>query len=432
MAGGALAGEAGRPVGDRRWQHRYSVVGLMFAGTSLCYLDRISISVAIIPLAAQFHYDAAWQGIVLSAFFWGYLLPQLAGGWVADRYGGHRVLAAGVGVWSMATLMTPIAAASSLSALVAARVVLGIGEGVNFPSIHSIASRWTMPSERARALSLVFSGMHFGTIIALIVSPIIIVNFGWSALFYFSGALGGLWLTFWFLYASSGPEESSRIGEIEREQILAARTAAPRAGAIPWRAIARERAMWAIIIAHFCTNVGFNILLLWMPTYLHHTFAVPLKWVGSYALIPWIATFAMANCGGWFADRMLARGISVTAVRKIMQSACFIPGGLALFILPMAHSPAMAVLILCFAAAATGMSFSAVGVNHLDVGPSYAGILMGVSNTFATIPGIVGVAAAGFIVRATGSFTAVFYMIAIVYAVGLVAYLAWASGEQRL
>ena len=69
------------------------------------------------------------------------------------------------------------------------------------------------------------------------------------------------------------------------------RTAEPRAMRVPWAAIAREQAVWAIVVAHFCSNFGFNILLLWMPTYLHHTFSVPLERVGMYSIIPWIATF---------------------------------------------------------------------------------------------------------------------------------------------
>jgi len=102
-----------------RWPQRYTVVALFFLGTALCYIDRISISVAIIPLARQFGYNSAAQGVVLSAIFWGYIWTQLAGGWMADRFGGHRVLAAGVAVWSVATFVMPLAAAASCSALLA-------------------------------------------------------------------------------------------------------------------------------------------------------------------------------------------------------------------------------------------------------------------------------------------------------------------------
>src|ERR1700674_4470376 len=114
--------------GIPRWPQRYTVVTLFFLGTALCYIDRISISVAIIPLAREFGYDSAAQGLVLSAVFWGYIWTQLAGGWVAERVGGHRVLAAGVAVWSLATFIMPPAAAASFSALLATRVLLGLGE----------------------------------------------------------------------------------------------------------------------------------------------------------------------------------------------------------------------------------------------------------------------------------------------------------------
>ncbi len=418
--------------GISRWPQRYTVVALFFLGTALCYIDRISISVAIIPLARQFGYDSAAQGLVLSAVFWGYLWTQLVGGWMADRFGGHRVLAGGVAIWSLATFVTPLAAAATFSALLAARVLLGLGEGVNFPSIHSLTSRWTLPSERARVLSVNYSGMYVGTVAALGASPAIIKAFGWPALFYISGALGAVWVAVWLYLAADRPETSTRVSAAELELIVSLRTAEPRALRVPWAAIAREKAVWAIVVAHFCSNFGFNILLLWMPTYLHHTFSVPLERVGVFSIIPWIVTFFTITFSGWLADTLIESGLAVGTVRKSMQSAAFALGAISLLVVPAAGSAAMAVALLTVAASSNGIGSAAFGVNHLDVAPTYAGILMGISNTFATLPGIIGVAAAGLIVQATKSFSAVFFLIAAVYAVGMFFYLRWASGDQRI
>ena len=415
-----------------RWPHRYTVVALFFLGTALCYIDRISISVAIIPIAHQFGYDSAAQGLVLSAVFWGYLWTQLVGGWMADRFGGWRVLGAGVAIWSIATFITPLAAAASFSMLLAARVLLGLGEGVNFPSIHSLTARWTLPLERARVLSVNYSGMYVGTVAALSASPLIIGTFGWPALFYLSGALGALWVAVWMYFAADRPETSRRIDPAELELITSMRTAEPRALQVPWAAIAREPAVWAIVVAHFCSNFGFNILLLWLPTYLHHTFSVPLERVGEYSIIPWIATFFVITFSGWLADTLIARGFSVGIVRKSMQSIAFTIGAISLLAVPSAHSPATAVALLTVAATCNGIGSAAFGVNHLDVAPTYGGVLMGISNTFATIPGIIGVALTGMIVQTTHSFSAVFILIATVYVVGMILYLRWASGDQRL
>jgi len=423
-----------------RWPRRYTIAALFFFGTVLCYLDRVSISVAIIPLAADEGYASAAQGLILSAFFWGYLWPQLAGGWLADRFGGKRVLASGVAVWSAATFITPGAARISFTALFAVRILLGLGEGVNFPAIHSLTARWMPPRERARTLALNFSGMYLGTIVALIFSPLIIAKFGWPALFYLSGAAGVVWVATWSIKAADGPPDLlPRTEEQTAEDDTGCDPAhhhtvpsSSRPASIPWLAIAGEPAVWAISLAHFCSNFGFNILLLWLPTYLHHTFGVTVSRVGIYSLVPWAASFAVVNTGGWVADAMLVCRVSVGLTRKVMQSIAFGLGALPLLAVPRASSPAAATALLTLSAAASGLGQSAYGVNHLDVGPEYAGVLMGISNSIATIPGIVGVAIAGFIVQATGSFSAVFVLIAAVYAIGLSGYARWASGDRRL
>ncbi len=425
---GAIDAARDRAAG---WPRRFTVIGLFSLATVLCYVDRVSISVAIIPLAAEKHLDAAAQGLILSAFFWGYLWPQLLGGWMADRFGGKRVLALGVAVWSAATFVTPIASVS-FATLLGARIVLGLGEGLNFPAIHSLASRWTPSSERARAVALNFSGMFAGTVIAFLASPVIIVAWGWRALFYISGGLGGLWLAVWLAKASDRPETSPAVSAAELATIQAGRSAPLHAGSVPWQRIFREPAVWAIILAHVCHNWGFNILLLWLPTYLDRIFGVPLPRVGGLALIPWLVTFAASNTGGWIADRLSARGLATVKVRKLIQGTAFVLGAAPLLAIPAARSAGVAIALVAVSAAGNSLGLAAFGVNHLDVGPSYAGVLMGISNTIATIPGIVGVAATGFILQATGSFTAVFYLTAAIYLGGAAGYLRWASGEQKL
>ncbi len=351
MAQPALRGASGARSG--RWPRRYTVVALFFLATMLCYVDRVSIGVAIIPLADEMGYDSAAQGLVLSAFFWGYIWLQLGGGFLSDRFGGQRVLAAGVAVWSLATLLTPVAAKTSFAVLLAVRILLGLGEGVNFPTIHSLAARWTPPSERARVIALNFSGMYLGTVVAFIVSPLIIVALGWPALFYLSGTAGALWVAVWMIKAADRPEDARNISAEELAKITSARTAEPRARRVPWARIAREPAVWAIVLAQSCSNFGFNIVLLWLPTYLNHSFGVRLERVGALALVPWIATFAISNLGGWVADAMLKRGVSVATARKLMQSLAFALGAAPLLALPRAGSPWTAVSLVTASAAAS-------------------------------------------------------------------------------
>jgi MFS transporter, ACS family, solute carrier family 17 (sodium-dependent inorganic phosphate cotransporter), other len=417
----------------REWPRRYTVVVLFALATALCYIDRVNISIAIIPLAREKGYDAAAKGLVLSSFFWGYLWLQLLGGWMADRFGGKRVLAAGVALWSLATFLTPPAASISFGALLAMRTLLGAGEALNFPAVHSIAARWTIGSERARAISLHISGTAFGTVIALLISPAIVIALGWPSVFYISGALGLVWLVAWQLKAANGPEECLGVSSDELALIMAERASEVElADRIPWGRIWRERSVWAIVIAHLCNNFGVYIILLWLPSYLSKTFSVPMERLGAFSVIPWIVAFIMQNVSGWFADRLHKRGMPLGTVRKLMQGLAFTIGGLPLLVLPLARTTEMAVALVTISICGTALSAGGFAVNHFDIAPRYAGILMGISNTAATLPGIIGVAATGFILQATNSFSAVFYLTAIVYAVGGVCYLAMASGDRKI
>ena len=120
---------------------------LSFGAVFICYMDRVNISVAIIPMAKDLGWDPATQGTVLSAFFVGYLATQVLGGRLADRFGGKVVLGIGVLSWSLFTLVTPFAALGGFTALLFARVGMGVGEGVTFPSIYSLFGRWLPKAE---------------------------------------------------------------------------------------------------------------------------------------------------------------------------------------------------------------------------------------------------------------------------------------------
>ena len=120
------------------WKTRYSIILMCFAATFVCYIDRVNISVAIIPMAEEFKWDLETQGIILSSFYVGYMIMQVLGGFLADRFGGKIVLGLGVLIWSFFTIVTPWAAFSGMLGLLIARIGMGLGEAVTFPSVYSL------------------------------------------------------------------------------------------------------------------------------------------------------------------------------------------------------------------------------------------------------------------------------------------------------
>jgi len=414
---------------DRYWPRRYTVVGLCFCSTFICYIDRVNISVAIIPMAEHFGWGDVEKGLILSSFFTGYIITQILGGWLSNRFGGKVVLGFAVLWWSLFTILTPMAAFLSMAMLIVIRVAMGMGEGVAFPATYNMFSRWIPADEKARSASFNLSGLSFGTIIALTVTPWIVTEFDWPAVFYLFGSVGFIWFFFWWRKVSNTPDEHPSISDGERRHIHST-VAISKLPAIPWGALLSRPQVWAIIVNHFCNNWALYVLLSWLPSYFSAAFGVQLKSVWIYVAPPWICQFLMGNVAGWSADALLKKGYSTTFVRKLMQIISLLGTALALLALTQVSSAPSAVLTLCVALGLGAFGFAGFASNHLDIAPRYADILFGLSNTAGTIPGIVGVVLTGWLVELTGSFTSAFIVTSGVCLFGLVVWLVFATGEK--
>jgi MFS transporter, ACS family, solute carrier family 17 (sodium-dependent inorganic phosphate cotransporter), other len=411
------------------WPRRWLLVAGCFLAIVVCYGDRVNISFAILPMSAQYGWDKATQGWVLSAFFVGYLATQLLAGWLAARIGGRALLAFGVLWWSAFTVLTPLAAGLSLAALIGARIGMGLGEAVAFPSIYQLLGKWIPLGERARAASLNGSGMPLGTLLATLATPWLVEAFGWPSVFYAFGLLGVAWYAYWHFASSERPEDARGIHPAELA-LIRAHTAPPSASpAVPWARILRSSAVWALIFNHFCSNWGYYVILSWLPRYFADVHKLDLVHVGYASLLPWAVMFAMTNLGGQLADGLLARGRSVEFVRKLMQTIGFLGSASALLAITHVHGVPFAVALMCAALGLGSFALSGFASNHLDIAPRYAGALMGLSNTAGTLPGVIGVAVTGYILDATGSWSLVFGIAAALYVAGTAVWLVFAKGE---
>lgn len=410
------------------WPGRYTVVLLSFFAVFVCYIDRVNISVAIIPMASDMGWTPEMQGRVLSSFFIGYLLLQVVGGRLADRYGGKAVLGAGVLLWSLFTVLTPPAAYLGFGFLIAARILMGTGEAVTFPSIYTLYSRWVPLTERSRAVALANSGIPLGTVFALVVTPLIVQGWGWEWAFYLFGAVGVLWYLVWHLRVASHPSHPDDVAAVLAGSGDSA--AAPGSEDVPWRGLLSAMPVWAIIVAHFCNNWSLYVLLSWLPTFVNQGLGVDYASVGWVTMIPHLASFLFLNIAGNVADRLIAGGMAVGRVRKLMQSIGF--GGIATALLIVGHVETawMAITIMTVGNALAAFVTGGFAVNHMDIAPRHAGTLMGITNTAGTIPGIIGVYVTGVILDVTGSWALVFGVAAGVTLFGLAFYLMFSSGKR--
>jgi len=433
-----------------RWPERFKVVFMSFLSFIICNIDRVNISIAVLPMARTYGWDQTTVGLVQSSFFWGYVLTQIPGGYFAKRYGGKLVLGVGVVSWSLMTFLTPIAATASLPILLAARALLGVGEGVAMPSMNQMIATWVPASERGRSLSLIYSGMYMGSVLGLLLCPILIMSFGWPSVFYAFGSVGIVWWFLWQFAIGSSPDQCAGISDSEKEWIMAGMPSAKRSASsgaaqeagtneaevvsesIPWLKFLTHPAMFAICTAHFCVTWGYFVLLTWLPTYFNTRLGFDLSSSSLFAVIPWICMFICANIGGNIADWLLKRKLTVTAVRKLMQTIGFMGPAVFLALVATTTNPALAVVYMSAALGLGSFSQSGVYSNHQDIGPpEYAGILLGISNTIAALPGIIGVALTGLILDTTGGNWNVVFGIAIgFYILGTFVYNIFGTGER--
>ncbi|PON68092.1 Major facilitator [Parasponia andersonii] len=421
------------------WQQfpkRWVIVLLCFAAFLLCNMDRVNMSIAILPMSKEFNWNSATVGLIQSSFFWGYLLTQILGGIWADKIGGKLVLGFGVVWWSIATVLTPIAARIGLPFLLVMRAFMGIGEGVAMPAMNNMLSKWIPVSERSRSLALVYSGMYLGSVTGLAVSPVLIHKFGWPSVFYSFGSLGSIWFALWLRKAHSSPKEDPELSAAEKKLILGGSASKEPVSVIPWKLILSKAPVWALIISHFCHNWGTFILLTWMPTYYNQVLKFNLTESGLLCVLPWLTMAVFANIGGWIADTLVSKGLSITAVRKariytIMQSIGFL--GPAFFLTQLSHvrTPAMAVLCMACSQGSDAFSQSGLYSNHQDIGPRYAGVLLGLSNTAGVLAGVFGTAATGFILQ-RGSWDDVFKVAVVLYIIGTLVWNLFSTGEKVL
>eukprot|EP00887_Chlorella_sp_A99_P000660 scaffold5.g660.t1 len=421
-------------------------------------MDRICLSVAMLPIAREMGWSAGIQGLVQSAFLWGYMATQLVGGTLADKYGGKLVMAAGVAWFSLASMLLPAAALTpwtaaaglALPAVLVARFLVGFGEGVALPSMNNLVARLVDPARKATALGASFSGFHAGNLLGLLASPLILQRLGWRWLFYIYGVLGAPLLLLWLATVPDAPPRRAQQPQ-QQEQQQGQQPGPPSGaasgggGGVTVATLLSKRATWAIIVANFVNHWGYFIYLSWMPTYFYQVLGLDLRASSFLSFIPWVVMAAGSSAAGLLADALVGAGVDVTRrgmgtavggmlqeVRKGVQTVAFLGPVLALVLLSN-HSISPAAAVACMAAALGITSLGQAGfvANISDVAPRHAGLLFGLCNTFGCLAGILGVSVCGFVLERTGSFAPIFQATAVLYVLGTAVWNAACTAEPQ-
>jgi ACS family hexuronate transporter-like MFS transporter len=333
------------PIPHLRWW----IVGLLCLATQINYLDRQTLSVLAPRIQADFKLTDHDYSLITATFLWVYAVAYLFSGRIVDWLGERRSFLFFVSGWSVANMLH--AFARNLAELVFFRGLLGLMEPANFPAGLKAVSEWFPLRERALAVGIFNSGTAVGNAVAVPLTAFITLKYGWRAAFVFTGALGFFWVIAWVLVYRR-PREHPRLGEAERELILADEPTEAAAGAeanrprVSFFTLLGMREAWGCMLARLLTDPISYFLFFWTPKYLQNERGFDLKQVGMLAWIPFAALAAGNICGGAVPRWLISRGWTLNAARKTTMLVVSCGMVLACYLVTRAPTPILAVAML--------------------------------------------------------------------------------------
>ena len=305
---------------------RAAVVALAGLNAACLLLMRSTLSVAVAGpegLAAAYGWSNTERGVVLGAFFYGYVACQVPGGLVATKAGAKPVLLAGMALSVAASLLTPAAADAGLHTVVAARVALGLGQGCMYPAYAALFGAWLPHHEQGKGIALANLGDTLGSIAGMTLTPPLMASaLGWRAAFLGPGLLGLLWLVTWWLFVTSSPEHHPTISADELAHIQAGRrftttgTTTATTSRIPWRQMLTSPAVVAQFVTMFCFDWSAWTFFTFLPQYLHQHLQLDMAATGLVAALPMVASGVGLVVAGAANDALLHRGWALRNVRR--------------------------------------------------------------------------------------------------------------------
>jgi len=458
---------------------------------AISYADRSNISTAIIPMSSQFRWETSFSGFVLSSFWAGYAFSQIFGGKLADKIGGETILMGALLVWSAFTAITPSAAFSGKTLLIFSRTLLGFGEGLALPAIHSMIKKYVHPNQRSTSAAFITSSCFAGTLLSNLLSPWIIGKFGWKACFYsFSIVPLLVWTPLWILFLRAPKPNDllfvdssatntiyqanntySNEKNVSNNKLINQKTEEEDMDApyeSPWglteltelncqvelhqsiapvpivckiesagdimsvQHLLTFPSVWAIIVAQYGQSWGMTGLLSWLPTYYSDTFKVPVASLNSFTVLPYFLQMVTGILAGFVADKLISLGCKKLWVRHGFQFTGMLVPALCLSLC--VYFPGMSVeqtaIMINVGTAASALTSAAVSCNHFDLSPRNAGTIFAIGNTIGCIGGFIAVPVSGYLFELTNSWDIVFVLFSAHYVIGAIVWGVLASDRN--
>lgn len=411
-------------IGNYRW----TICSLIFFATTVNYLDRQVISLLKDDyLEKIFKWTESDYANIVVAFQVAYALGMLGAGWVIDKIGTKLGYALALFGWSLAAIGH--AFANSTLGFIIARATLGVSEAGNFPAAIKTTAEWFPKKERALATGIFNSGSNIGAIIAPLTVPLIAATMGWTWAFIITGAIGLIWLAFWFAIYEI-PKKHKKLSKEEFEYINSDADEKNEVDGqkTSWSKLLTYKQTWAFIIGKFLTDPIWWFYLFWLPSFLNKQYGMTKTDVAIPIAVVYTMTTFGSIFGGWFSGYFIKNGWEVYKARKTAMLV------FALAIVPVIsaqalgnYSPWFAILIIGLAASAHQAWSANIFTTTSDMFPKKAvASVTGIGGMAGAVGGIIIAKLAGALFdyyKSVGSIETGYYIMFIIC--GLAYVLAW-------
>ncbi|AOJ70377.1 MULTISPECIES: MFS transporter [Burkholderia] len=423
------------PRVERMSRVRFMILAMLFVVTTINYADRATISIAGSAMQKDLGVDAVSLGYIFSAFGWAYVIAQIPGGWLLDRFGSRRVYAASILMWSIFTFAQGaigfFSGMAAIAVVFALRFLVGAAEAPSFPANSRIVAAWFPASERGTASAIFNSAQYAATVIFAPLMAWLVHTFSWHYVFIVMGTIGVAAAFAWRLFVRD-PKDHPRMTRAEIEYIEnggglvnmdragVAKTEGPDLGYIGQ--LLRNRMMMGVYVAQYCINALTYFFITWFPVYLVQARGMSILKAGFVASMPAVCGFLGGILGGIISDALLRRGASLSVARKVPIVLGML---LSVSMVVCNYVDAQGIVVAVMALSFFGKGMGALGwaVNSDTAPKQIAGLSGALMNTFGNLSSITTPIAIGYIVNRTGSFNGALVYVGLHALVACVCYL---------
>ncbi|PUA19114.1 MFS transporter [Glaciimonas sp. PCH181] len=362
----------------------------------ITYLDRVNVSSAASGFGKEFNLSKTEIGLVFSAFAYPYLVFQIIGGWVSDKFGAKRTLIYCGVLWAVATILTGFS--GGLISMLLARLLLGLGEGATFPAATTAMSRWVKKENRGFAQGITHAFARIGNAVAPAAVVFVMATHGWRTSFYICGVLSLVWVVVWAFVFTEDPEKHPRMTTEELAGLPAQRKLKPKT---PWGSLFKR--MLPVTVVYFCYGWTLWLFLSWIPQYFLHSYDLDIKKSALFASSVFFAGVLGDTLGGIVSDNILKRTGNLKRARSYMVSVCMLLTLLSLLPLMFNHNVYISILCLSAGFFFAEMTIGPMWAIPMDIAPEFSGTASGMMNSGSALAAIISPVLSGYLIDRFGN-----------------------------